>query len=154
MLRKDRELGREEAMRLLKLAKHGTLCLAADEMGYPYAVPINCALVDGALVFHGAPIGTKIKVLGRDDRASFVAVLSYVGVEARFSADYESVIAKGRVERVEDAEERLRLLRAFTAKVFDVTEASIDERVRQALGATWVLRMSIDELTGKRAPKA
>ncbi len=154
MHRKDRELARDEAMRLLKRAKYGTLCLGADEAGYPYAVPINCAVVGDALVFHGAPVGTKTDVCARDDHASFVAVLSYEGVESRFSANYESVIAKGRIATVTDDDERLRLLRAFTAQVFDVTEASIDARVRAALGHTAILRMSVDELTGKRSPKA
>lgn len=154
MRRKDRELSRDEAMRLLTQAKYGTLCLAADGAGYPYVVPVNCAVVDGALVFHGAAVGAKNDVLARDDRASFVAVLSYEGVEARFSSNYESVIAKGRIEIVEDDEARLRILRAFTAKVFDATEDSVAERVRAELGPTRVLRMSIEELTGKRSPKA
>lgn len=153
MRRKDREIDRDAAMKLLESAKYGTLCLSHAASGYPCAVPINCAVVDGALVFHGAAIGEKHDVIARDARATFVAVLSYDGDEPALTARYESVIAKGRIEVVEGETERLRLLVALSAKVFDMPEAHFTRRAADGIGRTRMLRMSIDELTGKRNPK-
>ena len=154
MRRVDRELGRDEAMGLLAQAKYGTLCMAADDEGYPYGVPLNCALIDNMLVFHGATEGLKYAVLGRDARASFVAVLSAEAVPITFSMKYESVCARGRVRMIENDAERLQLLTAFTAKVLDASEESIDNAAKRGLPPTRMFVMDIDSVTGKRSPKA
>ena len=154
MRRVDRELSRDEAMRLLTEAKYGTLCLGMGPGGYPCAVPINCAVVDDMLVFHGAKVGEKQDVIARDGHATFVAVLNYAPVRETYSAKYESVIVRGIVRGVEDDAERIRLLSAFTAKVLDVSEAEIRDDLMKMQAPTRVLAMSIDEVTGKRSPKA
>lgn len=148
--RKDRSESREWAWEMLGRAKWGTLSLAADVHGYPHAVPINCALVDGTLVFHCARQGAKLDIIRRDGRACFSTCVLTELVLDKLSARYESVICYGRVREVADERERLRLLTAFTAQVFDVSEASIEGRVQDCAMPTLVLQMQIDHITGKR----
>ena len=141
-------------MRLLALARHGTLCFGADMDGYPYAVPMNCALVDGAIVFHGAGVGEKYEALKRSNKARLVCVLNYAPIKETFSAKYESVIVKGDVTEVEDRDEKIRLLSAFTQIVLESEMPIFADVIDKSIGKISIWKMSIDEVTGKRSPKA
>ena len=153
MRRKDRELNREEALRLLGIIKEGTLCLAAGEDGYPYAVPMNCALVDGALIFHGATKGEKRDIIERDNRARLVSVIGSSLVADKLTTHYECVIAKGRIEEISDRNEAIRLLCAMTGKLFGADPQSFAEKAEKGISVTNVWRMNIDEVTAKRNPR-
>lgn len=154
MRRKDRELSVEESMRLLLDARYGTLCFGADDEGYPYAVPMNCALVDGKMIFHGAGVGAKYEALKRSGKARLVCVLSYSPVKETFSAKYESVIVKGEVSEVEDRDEKIAMLSAFTQIVLESDAPIFSDVIDKAIGKISIWAMSIEEVTGKRSPKA
>lgn len=150
MRRADRALSEEDTRSLLSLARWGTLSLAPDEHGYPHAIPINCAYVDGALLFHCGQQGKKLDILKRDERACFSAMLSHVMVPDQFTAHFESVICYGRVRRVAE-DEIPKALTAFTAAVFGVPEQSIAGEVARCSHAVVMLRMEIEHMTGKRS---
>ncbi len=150
MRRKDRELPEQEARQLLGLAKWGTLSLVPDELGYPHAVPINCAYVDGHLLLHCARQGKKLDLLDKDPRACFSAVLAHVPELAKYTAHYESVICYGRVERLPE-DEAAEALGRFTAGVFDVPVEQIAGDMQRAARNVLMLRMTIEHITGKRS---
>ncbi len=51
--RRDRALDEVEALAILEKAEWGVLA-TVDAEGWPYAVPMNHALVEGALLLHSA----------------------------------------------------------------------------------------------------
>ena len=147
--RADRALTEAEARAFLDKAAWGTLSLCPDENGYPHAVPINCAYLGGALYFHCAYEGKKLRALERDNRACFSAAALHELSLSKFTSYYESVLCYGRVTRVPEPEKTEALVR-FTAHVFSVPEAGIRAKVEQCAAPTLMLRMEIDRITGKR----
>lgn len=150
MRRKERQLGAEEAGQLLSLAHWGVLSLIPDDNGYPYAIPISCAYVDGALLFHCAGIGSKLELIERDNRACFTATISYTPEPAKFTAHYESVVCYGHIETLPE-DERMEGLIDFTAGTYGIPRESIADGVRNYPGHPLVLRMTIDHMTAKRS---
>ena len=61
MRRKDRELKEEEAYAVLREGGDGVLATLGED-GYPYAVPMNHVLADGALYLHSALAGHKLRL--------------------------------------------------------------------------------------------
>ena len=94
--RKDRELGRDEAMEILSAGKYGVMaCVGGD--GYPYAVPLHYVVIDGDVYFHSAAEGGhKTECLAHNSKASFTVIESEDGVKAR------STIIFGTVEFMPD----------------------------------------------------
>ena len=148
MRRKDRELSTDQAMALLGEVTEGVLCLAADDQGYPCAVPMNAALIDGALVFHCAPEGEKLRALARDNRARFVAVLGSELCAEKLTTYYRSVIVKGRVS-IPEGEAALQLVCEMTARLVGGAAAEYAPKAEGAAQRMKVLVMEIDEVTGK-----
>lgn len=150
MRRQDRALSDAEAREMLGRVKWGTLSLAQDDGGWPHAVPVNCAYVDGALLFHCGREGKKLEILDRDGRACFSAVVSHLLVPERLTAHFESVMCYGRVRRVPD-DEKVEALSAFTAAVFDWPVEKARAKIVGCALPTVVLRMGIEHLSGKRS---
>ena len=73
MRRRDRELDGAEALRLLEEAEWGVLA-TVDAEGWPYAVPVNHAVVDGALIIHCATVGHKLANLAFNPQVSYCVV--------------------------------------------------------------------------------
>ena len=73
MRRRDRELSGAEALDLLREAEWGVLA-TVDAEGWPYAVPVNHAVVDGDLVIHCATAGHKLENLAFNPKVSYCAV--------------------------------------------------------------------------------
>ena len=73
MLRKERELSEAEAYRILGQAGDGVLATMGED-GYPYAVPMNHVLADGALYLHSALTGHKLDNLAFCDKVSYCVV--------------------------------------------------------------------------------
>lgn len=149
MRRKDRALEREEAMRLLEKCEYGVLSLI-DPDGWPYAVPLSYVLMDGALYFHSAYDGRKVRALRSSDRVCFVATGDTQPVYVKdFSTYYESAMVFGRAALVEEEGEKRKSLMALAEKYLpehmDKAEADID----RSYSRTAVYKISIELLSGK-----
>ncbi|MDR3682771.1 MAG: pyridoxamine 5'-phosphate oxidase family protein, partial [Geothrix sp.] len=57
--RRDRALSEAEALEILQEAEWGVLA-TVDEAGWPYAVPVNHAVVGEDLIIHCATAGHKL----------------------------------------------------------------------------------------------
>ncbi|MDR0851190.1 MAG: pyridoxamine 5'-phosphate oxidase family protein [Clostridiales Family XIII bacterium] len=93
--RKEKLLSNEEALVILERNSSGVLALCGDD-GYPYAVPLNYAFVDGNLYFHCARVGHKIDAIGTNDKVSFAVVDEETNVPEAFTTIFKSAIAFGR----------------------------------------------------------
>lgn len=75
---------------------------------YPYLAPFRYIVVDDTLYFHFTDYGKKMKLLSRDNRAC-VQVESY---KPDLSV-YNFISYRGRLQKVEDENERRRAIRLF-----------------------------------------
>ncbi len=110
---------RAEAVALLE--RSGVVHLASTTAdGAPVLRTVHGVVVRGALAFHGAPAGEKMEVIGREAVVSAEEVVAaipsyFIDPERACPATtlYRSAQVHGRVERVDDAEEKAEVLSAL-----------------------------------------
>ncbi|MGI6147041.1 MAG: pyridoxamine 5'-phosphate oxidase family protein [Firmicutes bacterium] len=145
MRRSDKELPAAEAMEFLAEARDGVLSMV-DPSGRPYAVPVNHAVVDGQIVIHCAPVGTKIDILQANPDVCYTAYRTIMIDPDSLNTLYVSAIAFGTAELVEDAATKRHLLESMTEHLAPgaAFTCSDDEVAR-----TGVIRIRVDRITGK-----
>lgn len=151
MRRSDREItGQEE---LLRVMERCDVCrLALNDEGYPYILPLNFGMEQigtrVVLYFHGAAEGTKYRLIERDPRASFEMdcghILRYDREKGYCTMDYQSVVGRGRLELVPEAEKARAL--ALLMAHYHPGGAPFHPA---AIPRTAVLRLWVEEMTGK-----
>ena len=148
MRRRDRELGEAEALDLLREAEWGVLA-TVDADGWPYAVPVNHAVVDGDLVIHCATAGHKLDNLTSNPRVSYCAVTLAETLPLELATRYASVIVFGQAELVADEVEKHSLLRALGLRFAAEHPEVVAREVDKDLFRTTVLRIRVLRATGK-----
>ena len=93
MYKEKRQLSAEETQALFVKGHHGILSVNGDD-GYPYAVPVNYVFIDGKIYIHSAKYGYKIDALKQNDKVCFTAILNSQIIPDKFTAAFESVVAK------------------------------------------------------------
>jgi hypothetical protein len=153
MRRQDKEITERDTIeRLLDDALVLHLGLVDD--GRPYVVPLNFGREGDALYVHCAAQGRKLRCLAAQP-AVCVAVerLDRVtkGASAcgEWTSHYESVIGFGTARVVDDAAERERGLQAIMAKYSGRRDWSFKPEM---LAKTVVVRIDLEQITGKRSP--
>jgi nitroimidazol reductase NimA-like FMN-containing flavoprotein (pyridoxamine 5'-phosphate oxidase superfamily) len=109
---------------LLASANYGTLALSKDDE--PYVLPINFALKDKEVFFHGAKKGKKVDFMSDNSKASFSVVEELSLLPSYFSCDsgdaspathlFKSVCIDGDIEFIEDYEKKIVALKALMQK--------------------------------------
>jgi len=153
--RQDRALDEEQAREILDRAEYGVLATVGAD-GWPYAVPLNHALVGDILYLHCALEGHKLENLARDERVSYCAVAGAEVKPATFSTLYESAVVFGRAALVTDAQEKRKALQLLASR-FGADLGALFERALEQWGErTAVLRIQVERVTGKahRQPAA
>jgi nitroimidazol reductase NimA-like FMN-containing flavoprotein (pyridoxamine 5'-phosphate oxidase superfamily) len=148
MRRRDRELSGPEAMQLLQEAEWGVLA-TVDAEGWPYAVPVNHAVVDGDLIIHCATVGHKLANLAFNPKVSYCAVTQAETLPLELSTRYASVIIFGRGELLTDEGEKRAALRALGLRFAAAHPDQVDRAIDKELFRTAVLRVRIERATGK-----
>ena len=148
MRRRDRELSEAEAWQLLEAGEWGVLA-TVDEQGWPYAVPVNHAVVDGALIIHCATQGHKLDNLACNAKVSYCVVTQAETLPLELATRYASAILFGQAEIVLDDGEKRRLLRALGLRFAAEHVDMVDREVEKDLFRTTVLRVRIERITGK-----
>jgi len=146
--RKDRELSEAEALSLLREAEWGVLA-TVDEAGWPYAVPVNHAVVDGDLIIHCATVGHKLANLAFNPKVSYCAVTQAETLPLELSTRYASVIIFGRGELLTDEGEKRAALRALGLRFAAAHADLVDREIDKDLFRTVVVRIRIERATGK-----
>lgn len=152
-MRQDKEMGYEEAAAALASGKWGVLSTFDGEA--PYGVPLNYVYShsERAIFFHCAPKGRKLDNIRYNGNVSFTVVLREHIVPERLTTVYESVIASGRASVVEDEGEKVKRLKALCEALAPEHTDGLDEFIKKYLSAVTVLRMDIDNISGKRNPE-
>lgn len=129
--------------------------------GVPIARTFHGVIVDGAVAFHAAPAGEKLAAIGREVVISAEEIIaqipSYFVDPARAcpaTTYYESVQVHGRVERVDDAAVKARVLQALMDKYqpeggFTPITAG-DPLYTNMVNSLLVARVPIRHITGKQ----
>ena len=147
MRRFKQQLSRDECERILERCPRGVLSVLGDG-GYPYGVPLDYLYEDGKFYFHCATTGHKLDAIAACDKANFCVIDEGRKEEGDWWWHFNSVIAFGRIRRVEDADEIVSLLRKIGDKYFPADydiEADIERNLRRVA----ILELSVEHLTGK-----
>lgn len=146
--RKDREISREEAERILREAEYGTLAMCDD--GEPYAVPVSFVFWQNAVWIHSAQAGRKIRILEKSPRVHFSAAQNVQAAFTKyFTSFYESAMISGTAVFVTDENEKRTALRELCRKYLPERMDVADEHISHLLAATAILKISAETLTGK-----
>jgi hypothetical protein len=152
-MRREKKEIRNRAVidKLLNICPVGRLGTIGKD-GYPRIKPLNFIYLDGTIYFHSAREGEKIDDIDRDNRVIFEIdePLGYVKSDINpCSAKYlyRSVMIKGKAVVVDDDAERLLVLKLLMMKYRP--EGGYGEFLPEKLGITAVVRIDIEEITGK-----
>jgi nitroimidazol reductase NimA-like FMN-containing flavoprotein (pyridoxamine 5'-phosphate oxidase superfamily)/ribosomal protein S18 acetylase RimI-like enzyme len=152
-------MSRAEATALLYRAPFVRVA-STDGAGAPLVRALNVAIVDGALVFHGAPVGEKTEAVGRPVVVSAEEMVAsipsyFVDPERACPATtlYRSVQVHGTLDPVEDPRLKARALAALLAKHQPeggfVPMAHDHPLYAKVIEGLLVLSVSLEKLDGK-----
>lgn len=147
MRKKQREITEEEGIEILNNGEYGILA-TIGENGYTYATPLSYVYYNDAVYFHCAVEGSKLDNIKYNDKVSFCVVGKTKVLPEKFSTEYESAIVFGRAIILEK-EEKIRVLTAIIEKYSPDFKKEGLEYIERAAGATCVVKIEIDRLTGK-----
>ena len=130
-----------------------TIHVAMHDEPFPYVVPLNFGMEEREgtlyLLFHGALTGTKYDRMERDPRATFEMDCGHMlctdEAKGMCTMAYESVIGRGRLETVPEAE-REAALQCLMAH-YGRPDFAFD---RASMAHTRVFRLAVESMTGKR----
>lgn len=149
MNKKERQLTAEQTAALIAKGKTGTLSLHGDD-GYPYAVPVNYVYFNDAIYIHGAANGYKVDAVKANPKACFSCYVNVEILADKLTAAFESFIATGKVEMIEDKDEKKAVLDYI---VDELSAPEFKEKGTKMIAAmldkTGIIKFTIEEVTGK-----
>ena len=148
MRRIRQQLSDTESIGILERAMSGTLALLGDN-GYPYAVPISYVYDDGKLYFHSALSGHKVDAIRGCDKASFCVIVQDNVIPEKYTTEYRSVIAFGRIHIIEDEEEKMAAARMLGDRYNPNQDEALQKEIESGLSRMLAIRFDIERLTGK-----
>ena len=152
MRRADRQVTDVRALReIMQRCDAVTLAFAGDA---PYAVPVSFGFEEEngrfSLYVHCAMEGEKLRRMENDPRCAFSMYTGTRLIEGEttcaYSTEYESVCGSGVLTRLE-SEDKRRGIDALMRHYAPERALPVSEQV---LEKTCVLRLDVDEITGKR----
>jgi len=144
---------------ILDKAEYGTLALSVDNT--PYAVPLNFVRIEDDIYFHGALKNRKMKMLSKNQKASFSVVENHSLIDSDFSSNdglacpatqfFKSISIDGSVEIVEDKKEKIIMFEALMKKLQPKGgyRPFSDEVYSKALKATAVYKLVPNDISCK-----
>jgi hypothetical protein len=119
----------------------------------PVCIPTLYARVEDHLLVHGSTASRALRTLGSGVAACVTVTIVDGLILARsvfeHSANYDSVVAFGRFERVEEEAARLAAFAAFTNRLLPGRWDEARQPNAKELKATTILRMPLDEVSLK-----
>jgi nitroimidazol reductase NimA-like FMN-containing flavoprotein (pyridoxamine 5'-phosphate oxidase superfamily) len=142
---------REAIEAILDEAQVAHLGFAVD--GQPYVIPTLHARVGDVVYVHGSAASRAIRTLQAGAPMCLTVTLVDGLVLARsafhHSMNYRSVVVLGEARAVEDREEKLVALEAFTEGLIPGRWAEVRQPSEQELKGTQVLALPLDEASAK-----
>ena len=149
-MRRFRQLLDEEITKnILSNATNGVLSLV-DIDGEPYGVPVSFAFNGNRSIYiHSAVKGHKIDCIVSNPRCSFCVVDQDLIVPDEFTSYFSSVIVRGSIHIVSDADEIMKGLLLLCRKYSPGIDPAAE--ISKCLNHVAVLRLDIESMTGKEA---
>lgn len=141
------EIPKERVEELIKTTEYGVLSTVGED-GYPYAIPVNYAYINGNIYFHCAREGHKLDNISFNNKVSFTLVPYSKVLSEKFDSEYESVVIFGKAEEVFDKEKidgLLGLVCKYSPEYVESGKAYID----RAQDKVRIMKISFDYVTGK-----
>ena len=171
MRRKDREMSEEFALGIIDKSRYGIVSMV-DGDNMPYGLPLSIVRDDKNLYFHSAMDGRKVHALAQNQKVS-IAFVGEVNVpdnytkaqldelaideskaitfiSSVFTTEFESAIASGTVEKLENEAEKIHAMKLICQKYTPDKMAYFDIAIKAGLGRTNVYKITIESITGKR----
>lgn len=108
-----------------------------DDNEVPYVLPMNFGLHEGIIYLHSAQTGKKITILRKRPQVCVSFSSDHElrwqseGVACSYGMKYRSVLAHGKVEFIEDFDEKVKalniIMQHYTGKDFTYNDPSIRE---------------------------
>jgi nitroimidazol reductase NimA-like FMN-containing flavoprotein (pyridoxamine 5'-phosphate oxidase superfamily) len=151
MRRVKQKLSEADSLGILERGTSGVLAVSGED-GYPYAVPLSYALLNGKIVFHSAAEGHKIDAVKASDKVSFCVIDQDKIVPEKVTTYFRSVIAFGRIHILEAESEKREALEALALK-YSLPEdiEGREKEVEGSLSKVCMMELTIDHLSGKEA---
>ena len=150
MIRVDRKLSQEPAAEVLQKGTWGVLSSVCDD-GLPYGIPLNY-VADGAytVYFHGAKSGQKWDNLAYNSRVCLTVVPTVDTDVKQLTTRYESVMAFGTAQIVDDEDERQKALTLLIERFSPaLTQAERAVYLQRFADKTAIVKMEIEYISGK-----
>jgi len=139
---------------VFKILDEGFVCHIGFVVdGQPYVMPTGYARSGDTLYVHGSPASRMLRTLAEGVSVCVTVTLLDGLVLARsafhHSMNYRSVVILGRANVVENREEKLRALEAFTEQVIRGRWKDVRRPSESELKATVVLALHLAEVSAK-----
>jgi len=153
-IRREPQRAVYERREIYQILDEGFVChvgFTADAQ--TYVIPTMYARVDDAIYFHGSAASRMLRAAAGDLAVCVTVTLADGLVLARsvfnHSMNYRSVLALGNAAIVNEEEEKLAALRAFTEKILPGRWNEARQPNQKELKATSILRLPLDEVSAK-----
>ena len=146
MRKKEREISREEAEKILEKGEYGILSTIGEI--YPYGVPLSYAYEDGTIYYHGTvEESMKADNIKKNPKVCFTVVGDTEVIPKKFTTKYESAIAFGTVKlAVENKRKGLQLLvEKYSSDFMEKGMKYINSDFEKVA----IYEIMVEELTGK-----
>jgi nitroimidazol reductase NimA-like FMN-containing flavoprotein (pyridoxamine 5'-phosphate oxidase superfamily) len=150
MRRKDRERDGAFALGVIERCEYASIATVCPD-GTPYCVVVSPVVCGGAIYFHCAPEGKKLDNIRRNPGVCIAAVTGSRIIPEKFGAEFESAVADGVCEIVEDRAEKIAALTALCAKYAPEHLERAVAIIEKSIDGTCICRITPKTLTGKDA---
>jgi nitroimidazol reductase NimA-like FMN-containing flavoprotein (pyridoxamine 5'-phosphate oxidase superfamily) len=139
---------------IYRILDEGLVCHVGFSMGeQPYVIPTMFARVGDHIYFHGSAASRMLRGLCGGLAVCVTVTLADGLVLARsvfnHSMNYRSVVALGKASLIEEPQEKLEALRAFTEKILLGRWEEVRQPSEKELKATSILRLPLTEVSAK-----
>lgn len=146
--------GNYEREVVYQILDEGLVCYIGFAIdGQPFVIPTTYGRVGDKLYIHGSPASRMLRSLASGIEVCVTVTLIDGLVLARsafhHSMNYRSVVIFGTATIVQDADQKLEALRAFTEHIIPERWAEIRQPSRQEVQGTLVLSLPITEASAK-----
>lgn len=149
LVRKNKELSKDECIKILIQEKRGVLSVIGDN-GYPYGMPMNHFYnkEDDAIYFHCGNVGHRLDSIKKSNKVSFCVYDSGFKKENHWELNFKSVIVFGTVQIIDDKNFITKIITKLSHK-FTQDDNYIQKEIQSALHRTLLLKLNIEHICGK-----
>jgi Predicted flavin-nucleotide-binding protein len=120
-------------------------------MIYPYAVPLSYVYDGSSIYFHAAKTGHKIDAVKRNNKASFCIIGQDDVVPEKYTTNYKSIIAFGKIRILDDEGEKRSAIEKLAVKYSSGDKTDREAEIKKEWDNLCMLELQIDYITGKES---